>query len=111
MFSFKASKWTLREKSGMLYVSTIGHFVGPDQCVFACPDSSAVTQISSVHFEWQGVPFQSPQVWSLNESLHFHAPYDGHCNSSKEKGNNNASISRRLVNSEPKSSNSVGTQT
>ena len=50
-------------------------------------------------------------MWSLNESLRFPAPYDGHCDASKEKGNNNTSISRRLVISEPKSSNSVGTQT
>ena len=100
------------EKSQECYTSQqLGIFVGPDRCVFACPDSSTVTQISSVHSEWQGVPFQSPPVLSLNESLRFHAPYDGHCDASKEKGNNNASISRRLVTSEPKSSNSVGTQT
>ena len=100
------------EKSQECYTSQrLGIFVGSDRCVFACPDSSTVTQISSVHSEWQGVPFQSPPVRSLNESLRFHAPYDGHCDASKEKGNNNASISRRLVISEPKSSNSVGTQT
>ena len=100
------------EKSQECYTSQrLGIFVGPDQCVFACPDSSTVTQISSVHSEWQGVPFQSPLVRSLNESLRFHAPYDGHCDASKEKGNNNASISRRLVISEPKSTYSVGTQT
>ena len=100
------------EKSQECYTSQrLGIFVGPDRCVFACPDSSTVTQISSVHSEWQGVPFQSPPVRSLNKSLRFHAPYDGHCDASKENGNNNASISRRLVISEPKSSNSVGTQT
>ena len=58
------------EKSQECYTSQrLGIFVGSDRCVFACPDSSTVTQISSVHSEWQGVPFQSPPVRSLNESL------------------------------------------
>ena len=100
------------EKGQECYLSQrLDIFVGPDRCIFACPDSTSVTQMSSVHSEWQGKPFQSPTIRSFNKSVHFQAPYDGHCHTSKEKGDNYAAISRRLVISEHESSNSVGTHT
>ena len=86
-------------------------FVGPDRCLFACPDTSLVSQIPQVHTERSSVPVQGSSIRLLDQPSHVHSPHVCYSNVSKEKSNNSSSLSRRLVISKPKSSNTVGTQT
>ena len=89
----------------------LGIFIGLDGRLFACPDSSKVTQIPSFHSKRPSVSFQSAPIRSFDQPLHSHSPHDSHCNLSKEKSYNSSSLSRRLVVEKSISSNSVGTQT
>ena len=89
----------------------LGIFIGTDGCLFACPDTSSVSQIPQVHTERSSVPVQGSSIQSFDQSSRVHSPYVRYSNVSKEKGNNSSSLSRRLVISKPKSSNTVGTQT
>ena len=100
------------EKSEKCHSSQrLGIFVGPDGRLFACSDSSFVTQIPQVHVERPSIPVQSARFRSLDQPSRVYSPDGRHCDVSKGKGNNSPSLPRRLVNSKPKSSSSVGTQT
>ena len=100
------------EKSEKCHSSQrLGIFVGPDGRLFACSDSSFVTQIPQVQVERPSIPVQSARFRSLDKPSRVYSPDVRHCDISKGKGNNPPSLPRRLVNSKPKSSSSVGTQT
>ena len=89
----------------------LGIFLGPDGCLFAYPDTLSVTQIPQVHVERSSVPVQGTSIRPLDQPFRFHSSYVRHSDVSKKKGNNSSSLSRRLVISKPKSSNTTGTQT
>ena len=100
------------EKSEKCHSSQrLGIFVGPDGRLFACSDSSFVTQIPQVHVERPSIPVQSARFRSLDQPSRVYSPDVRHSDVSKGKGNNSPSLPRRLVSSKPKSSSSVGTQT
>ena len=88
----------------------MGIFIGYDGRLFACPDTSSVSQIPQIHAGRSSVPVQGTPIRRLDKSFRFYTPYEGHC-ISKEKGDNSTSLSRRLVVSKPKPSKTVGTQT
>ena len=89
----------------------LGIFLGPDGCLFAYSDTLSVTQIPQVHVERSSVPVQGTSIRPLDQPFRFHSSYVRHSDVSKKKGNNSSSLSRRLVISKPKSSNTTGTQT
>ena len=86
-------------------------FIRHDRCLFICTDSSAVSQISSFHFEQQSIPVQRSSIRSSYKPLCVYFANERHSNLSKKKGYNSSSLSRRLVSKEPKSFASVETQT
>ena len=88
----------------------MGIFIGYDGRLFACPDTSSVSQIPQIHAGRSSVPVQGTPIRPLDKSFPVYTPYEGHC-ISKEKGDNSTSLSRRLVVSKPKPSKTVGTQT
>ena len=88
----------------------MGIFIGYDGRLFACPDTSSVSQIPQIHAGRSSVPVQGTPIRPLDKSFRVYTPYEGHC-ISKEKGDNSTSLSRRLVVSKPKPSKTVGTQT
>ena len=92
-------------------VKQLGIFIGSDGRLFACPDTSSVSQIPQIHVGRPSVPVQGTPIRSLDKSFRVYTPYEGHCDISKEKGDNSTSLSRRLVVSKPKPSKTVGTQT
>ena len=89
----------------------LGVFIGSDGRLFAYPDTSSVSQIPQIHVERSSVPVQGTPIRPLNKSFRVYTPYDCHSDIPKEKGYNSASLSRRLVSSKPKPSETVGTQT
>ena len=88
-----------------------GIFIGSDERLFACPDTSSVSQIPQIHAERSSVPVQGTPIRPLDKSFRVYTPYDCHRNIPKEKGYNSTSLSRRLVGSKPKPLKTVGTQT
>ena len=92
-------------------VKRLGIFIGSDGRLFACPDTSSVSQIPQIHVGRPSVPVQGTPIRPLDKSFRVYTPYEGHCDISKEKGDNSTSLSRRLVVSKPKPSKTVGTQT
>ena len=92
-------------------VKRLGIFIGSDRGLFACPDTSLVSQIPQIHAERSSVPVQGTPIRPLDKSFRVYTPYDCHCDTPKEKGDNSTSLSRRLVGSKPKPSKTVGTQT
>ena len=92
-------------------VKRLGIFIGSDGRLFACPDTSSVSQIPQIHAGRPNVPVQGTPIRPLGKSFRVYTPYEGHCDIPKEKGDNSTSLSRRLVVSKPKSSKTVGTQT
>ena len=92
-------------------VKRLGIFIGSDGRLFACPDTSSVSQIPQIHPERSSVPVQGTSIRPLDKSFHVYTPYDCHRDIPKEKGDNSTSLSRRLVRSKPKPSKTVGTQT
>ena len=85
-------------------VKRLGIFIGSDGCLFACPDTSSVSQIPQIHAGRSSVPVQGTPIRPLDKSFHVYTPYEGHCDIPKEKGDNSTSLSRRLVVSKPKPS-------
>ena len=94
-----------------LNLTRLGIFIGTDGRLFACPDTSSVSQIPQIHAERSSVPVQGTLIRPLDKSFRVYTPYEGHCDIPKEKGDNSTSLSRRLVVSKPKQSKTVGTQT
>ena len=92
-------------------VKRLGIFIGSDRRLFACPDTSSVTQIPQIHAGRLSVPVQGTPIRPLDKSFRVYTPYEGHCDIPKEKGDNSTSLSRRLVVSKPKPSKTVGKQT
>ena len=92
-------------------VKRFGIFIGSDGRLFACPDTSSVSQIPQIHAERSSVPVKGTPIWPLDKSFRVYTPYDCHRDIPKEKGDNSTSLSRRLVSSKPKPSKTVGTQT
>ena len=92
-------------------VKRLGIFIGSDGRLFACPDTSSVSQIPQIHVGRPSVPVQGTPIRPLDKSFRVYTPYEGHCDISKEKGDNSTSLSRRLVVLKPKPSKTVGTQT
>ena len=92
-------------------VKRLGIFIGSDGRLFACPDTSSVSQIPQIHAERSSVLVQGTPIRPLDKSFRVYTPYDCHCDIPKEKGDNSTSLSRRLVGSKPKPSKTVGTQT
>ena len=92
-------------------VKRLGIFIGSDRRLFACPDTSSVSQIPQIHTERSSVPVQGTPIRPLDKSFRVYTPYDCHCDIPKEKGDNSTSLSRRLVGLKPKPSKTVGTQT
>ena len=92
-------------------VKRLGIFIGSDGRLFACPDTSSVSQIPQIHAGRSSVPVQGTSIRPLDKSFRVYTPYEGHCDIPKEKGDNSTSLSRRLVVSKPKPSKTVGTQT
>ena len=92
-------------------VKRLGIFIGSEGRLFACPDTSSVSQIPQIHAERSSVPVQGTPIRPLDKSFHVYTRYDCHRNIPKEKGDNSTSLSRRLVGSKPKPSKTVGTQT
>ena len=70
----------------------------------------SVSQIPQIHAERLSVPVQGTPIRPHDKSFRVYTPYEGHCDIPKEKGDNSASLSRRLVVSKPKPSKTVGTQ-
>ena len=89
----------------------MGIFIGSDGLLFACPDTSSVSQIPQIHTERSSVPVQGTPIRPLDKSFRVYTPYDRHRDIPKEKGDNSTSLSRQLVGSKPKPSKTVGTQT
>ena len=89
----------------------LGIFIGSDGRLFACPDTSSVSQITQIHTERSSVPIQGTPIRPLNKSFRVYTPYECHCDIPKDKGDNSTSLSRRLVSSKPKPLKNVGTQT
>ena len=92
-------------------VKRLGIFIGSDGRLFACPDTSSVSQIPQIHTERSSVPVQGTPIRPLDKSFRVYTPYDCHREIPKEKGDNSTSLSRRLVGWKPKPSKTVGTQT
>ena len=92
-------------------VKRLGIFIGSDGRLFACPDTSSVSQIPQIHTERSSVPVQGTPIRPLDKSFRVYTPYDCHWDIPKEKGDNSTSLSRRLVGSKPKPLKTVGTQT
>ena len=78
-------------------VKRLGIFIGSDGRLFACPDTSSVSQIPQIHVGRPSVPVQGTPIRPLDKSFRVYIPYEGHCDISKEKGDNSTSLSRRLV--------------
>ena len=89
----------------------LGIFIGSEGRLFACPDTSSVSQIPQIHAERLSVPVQGNPIRPLDKSFRVYMPYGCHCDIPKEKGDNSTSLSRRLVSSKPKPLKTVGTQT
>ena len=89
----------------------MGIFIGSDGLLFACPDTSSVSQIPQIHAGRSSVPVQGTPIRPLDKSFRVYTPNEGHCDIPKEKGDKSTSLSRRLAVSKPKSSKTVGTQT
>ena len=92
-------------------VERLGIFIGSDGRLFACPDTSSVSQIPQIHAGRSSVPVQGTPIRPLDKSFRVYTPYEGHCDISKEKGDNSTTLSQRLVVSKLKPSKTVGTQT
>ena len=92
-------------------VKRLGIFIGSDGRLFACPDTSSVSQIPQIHAERSSVPVQGTPIRPIDKSFRVYTSYDCHRDIPKEKGDNSTSLSRRLVGSKPKLSKTVGTQT
>ena len=92
-------------------VKRLGIFIRSDGRLFACSDTSSVSQIPQIHTERSSVPVQGTPIRPLDKSFRIYMPYDCHRDIPKEKGDNSTSLSRRLVGSKPKLSKTVGTQT
>ena len=86
-------------------------FIGSDGRLFACPDTSSVSQIPQIHTGRSSVPVQGTRIRPLDKSFRVYMPYDCHWDIPKEKGDNSTSLSRRLASLKPKPSKTVGTQT
>ena len=100
------------EKGQKLHSSQrLGIFVRSDGCLFACPYSSNVSQISSLHSEQQDISIQSSPIRVVNQSFCIHSTNDGNSFTSTHQSYFPLSLSRRLAVKEPKSSSSVTTQT
>ena len=78
-------------------VKRLGIFIGSDGRLFACPDTSSVSQIPQIHAERSSVPVQGTPIRPLDKSFRVYTPYEGHCDIPKEKGDNSTSLSRRLA--------------
>ena len=92
-------------------VKLLGIFIGSDGGLFACRDTSSVSQIPQIHAERSSVPVQGSPIRHLDKSFRVYTPYDCHPDIPNEKGDNSTPLSRRLVGSKPKPSKTVGTQT
>ena len=100
------------EKGQKLHSSQrLGIFVRSDGCLFACPYSSNVSQISSLHSKQQDISIQSSPIRVVNQSFCIHSTNDGNSFTSTHQSYFPLSLSRRLAVKEPKSSSSVTTQT
>ena len=69
-------------------VKRLGIFIGSDGRLFACPDTSSVSQIPQIHAERSSVPVQGTPIRPLDKSFRVYTPYEGHCDIPKEKGDN-----------------------
>ena len=92
-------------------VKRLGIFIGSERRLFACPDTSSVSQIPQIHAGRSSVPVQGTPIRPLDKSFRVYTPYEGDCDIPKEKGDNSTSLSRRLVVLKPRPSKTVGTQT
>ena len=100
------------EKGQKLHSSQrLGIFVRSDGCLFACPYSSNVSQISLLHSKQQDISIQSSPIRVVNQSFCIHSTNDGNSFTSTHQSYFPLSLSRRLAVKEPKSSSSVTTQT
>ena len=84
-------------------------FIRSDRCLFACPTTSFISQISLFCSEGQNHPIQSSTIWSVNEPIRVHSSRENNSISSSQKSYHSLSLPRRLVNKKPKPS--IGTQT
>ena len=91
-------------------VKRLGIFIGSDGRLFACPDTSSVSQIPRIHAGRSSVPVQGTPIRPLDKSFRVYTPYEGHCDIPKERGDNSTSLSRRLAVLKPKLAKTVGTQ-
>ena len=82
------------KKSEKRSVKRLGIFIGSDGRLFACPDTSSVSQIPQIHTERSSVPVQGTPIRPLDKSFRVYTPYDCHCDFPKEKGDNSTSLSR-----------------
>ena len=100
------------EKSQKLHSSQrLGIFVRSDGRLFACPNSSSVSHISSLHSKQQDISIQSSPIRVVNQSFCIHSTNDGNSFTSTHQSYFPLSLSRQLAVKEPKSSSSVTTQT
>ena len=66
-------------------------------CILAGSDASGISQVPQIRSGWEGVPIQSPLLWSLHSSSGFHPGHGScFCISSQDR-HSVASIPRRLV--------------
>ena len=64
------------EKSERLHsVKRLGIFIGSDGLLFACPDTSSVSQIPQIHAGRSSVPVQGTPIRPLDKSFLVYTPY------------------------------------
>ena len=88
----------------------LGIFIGSDGCLFACPNSSYISQISPVSLRDKIFQFRS-QPFGLSMSPCVHSSHESNSIASSQESYYPFSISRQLVIKKSKLSSSVGTQT
>ena len=68
-----------------------------DGCILAGSDASGISQVPQIRSGWEGVPIQSPLLWSLHGTSGFHLGH-GSCFGISSQGRHSvALIPRRLV--------------